>query len=85
MALRCKLLHVKVEMHSNLLKNGANVSVMGGKYGNALQAALSNGKQGDAKLLLEYGAMGCKYIEEQSSSDYITTESDTESLGPEPV
>ncbi|KAH0556000.1 hypothetical protein GP486_006055, partial [Trichoglossum hirsutum] len=46
-------LHSAVQM---LLDQGANVNVQSGKYGNALQAASSEGHEQIAKLLLKNGA-----------------------------
>jgi ankyrin repeat protein len=39
-----------------LLDRGADVNAQGGRYGNALQAAASEGRQETVKLLLDYGA-----------------------------
>jgi ankyrin repeat protein len=39
-----------------LLNNGANVNAQGGRYGNALQAALYNSHEAVVRLLLEKGA-----------------------------
>jgi hypothetical protein len=44
------------EVSYALLEMGADVNAQGGKYGNALQAALYEGHQGIAKLLIEKGA-----------------------------
>ena len=39
-----------------LVENGAEVNAEGGKYGNALQAALIRGHEAIVKLLVENGA-----------------------------
>jgi ankyrin repeat protein len=38
-----------------LLEKGADVNAQGGNYGNALQAAASNGNEGIVRLFLEKG------------------------------
>ncbi|KAJ7865042.1 ankyrin repeat-containing domain protein [Mycena olivaceomarginata] len=45
-----------MDMARLLLTNGANVNVQGGKFGNALQAASSEGENEVVQLLLESGA-----------------------------
>ena len=45
-----------------LLENGADVNAEGGKYRNALQAALSEGHKEIVKLLLDKGAEGASNI-----------------------
>ena len=45
-----------IKVTQGLLKNGVDVNVQGGEYGNALQAASYNGHDTIARLLIENGA-----------------------------
>ena len=51
-----------------LLENGADVNAEGGKYRNALQAALSKGHKEIVKLLLDKGAEGENAVQAASES-----------------
>ena len=53
-----------------LLDNGADVNAQGGKYGNALKAASSEGHEDVAQLLRDWGAV----LEEE---DKVQTEDDS--------
>ncbi|KIN00563.1 hypothetical protein OIDMADRAFT_29653 [Oidiodendron maius Zn] len=47
---------VRDETILSLLKKGADVNAQGGKFGNALQAAVARGSKAIVRLLLEWGA-----------------------------